>query len=163
MRDKLQEYALIAEILSAFAVVASLVFVGLQIRQQSDETALNTRAVEITAYQNLIQQIGLLNTLVIESGEFARIRQAGLSGSDYENEEDQSRFDSYVNLLVRHGDLAYRQFESGLITDDDLQSVLRPLTLMITRERVRQGWEFLVPGLKPEYVDYVNALVEGDT
>ena len=163
MKEKLQEYALLAEILSAFAVVASLIFVGMQIRQQSDETALNTRAVEITAYQNLIEQISLLNTLVIESGEFAKIRRTGLSGSDFENEEDQSRFSSYVNLLVRHGDLAYRQFENGLITDDDLRSVLRPLTLMMSSEKVKQGWEFLVPGLKPEYVDYVTALVEGDT
>ena len=36
VKDKLQEYALIAEIISAFAIVASLVFVGLQIDQSND-------------------------------------------------------------------------------------------------------------------------------
>ena len=70
MKRSLQEYALFAEILSAVAVVASLVFVGLQIRQESNETALNTRAIEAAAYQDLISQIGEINTLVVKDAEF---------------------------------------------------------------------------------------------
>jgi hypothetical protein len=42
MKKQLQEYALIAEIVSALAIVASLVFVGMQISQ-------NSTAVELEA------------------------------------------------------------------------------------------------------------------
>ncbi len=163
MKEKLQEYALIAEILSALAVVASLVFVGLQINQQSEETALNTRAIETAAYQDLIQQIGLINTLVIENGEFAKIRLAGFLGDEFENPEDESRFRSYVNLLGRHGDLAYRQYKSGLIDDSALRSVLTPLIGMMQYPGVRANWKRLVPGLNSEYVEYVEQLFESDT
>ena len=45
MKEKLQEYALLAEIFSAIAVVLSLIFVGLQIRQGAEETAANTAAI----------------------------------------------------------------------------------------------------------------------
>lgn len=44
MKEKLQEYALVAEIISALAVVAGLVFVGLEINQSTEQNALNTRA-----------------------------------------------------------------------------------------------------------------------
>ena len=163
MKDKLQEYALLAEIFSALAVVASLIFVGFQIQQQSKETALNTRAIETAAYQDLIEQIGLINTLVIENGEFAKIRLAGLTGIEFENPEDSGRFDSYVNLVVRHGDLAHRQFKNGLINDGDLKSVLTPLIFMLSRPRFRTRWEGLIPGLNPEYVEYVKRSFENGT
>ena len=48
---KLKDYAFVAEILSAVAVVASLIFVGFQVQQQAEETALNTRAIQVGAYQ----------------------------------------------------------------------------------------------------------------
>ena len=42
MKEILQEYALIAEIISAFAVIISLVFVGLQIRGNTKATQAST-------------------------------------------------------------------------------------------------------------------------
>ena len=47
LKDKLQEYALIAEIVSAVAIVGSLIFVGLEIRQ-------NTDAIFATSYDQLL-------------------------------------------------------------------------------------------------------------
>ena len=164
MKEKLQEYALLAEILSATAVVASLIFVGFQVQQQSEETALNTRAIETAAYQDLISQIGLINTLVIENGDFAKIRRMGLTGEDFNNPGDRSRFIAYVNLVVRHGDMAYRQYSQGLVSEEDLKSVLTPLTQMIPASEVfRNRWIGLVPGLNPEYVKYMEQLIESDT
>lgn len=164
MKEKLQEYALLAEILSATAVVASLIFVGFQVQQQSEETALNTRAIETAAYQDLISQIGLINTVVIENGDFADIRAKGFSGEDFDNPGERSRFTAYANLVVRHGDLAYRQYTQGLISENDLKSVLTPLTQMIpASEEFRNRWIGLTPGLNTEYVEYIEPLIESDT
>jgi hypothetical protein len=55
MREKLQEYALIAEIIGGIAIVASLIFVGFQVQQTADETALNTRQMQAMAFQDLSQ------------------------------------------------------------------------------------------------------------
>ena len=46
-KEKLQEYALIAEIVSAIAIIGSLIFVGLEIRQ-------NTNATFATSYDQLL-------------------------------------------------------------------------------------------------------------
>jgi hypothetical protein len=61
---RLEKWALIAEIVSAFAIVLSLIFVGIQISQSSDETALNTSAIQVGAYQELVGQIMDINTSV---------------------------------------------------------------------------------------------------
>ena len=164
MKQNLREYALLAEILSATAVVASLIFVGFQVQQQSDETALNTRAIETAAYQDLISQISQINTLVIENGDFATIRDKGFRGIEFENEAERDRFNAYVNLLGRHGDLAYRQYTQGLISENDLNSVLTPLRVMILgSEAFRNRWLQLARGLDPEYVQHVEELIESDT
>jgi hypothetical protein len=53
-KERLQEYALIAEIIGAIAIVVSLVFVGRQIQQSADETALNTKAIQASIRQACI-------------------------------------------------------------------------------------------------------------
>ena len=53
----LRKWALIAEILSAVAIVVSLGFVGYQLQQSNEQAALNTRALELAAYQQLIVRI----------------------------------------------------------------------------------------------------------
>jgi len=45
MKEKLQEYALIAEMISAICIVLSLVFVGLQVRQGVPHRALNRKSM----------------------------------------------------------------------------------------------------------------------
>jgi len=53
MKEKLQEYALLAEIFSALAIVISLIFVGIQIQQNSELSQVN-------AYQSIRQNINSL-------------------------------------------------------------------------------------------------------
>ena len=55
MKEKLQEYALIAEIVSALAIVLSLIFVGLQVRQSAEQTAMNSQAVQASVRQAMLQ------------------------------------------------------------------------------------------------------------
>jgi hypothetical protein len=53
---KLEKWALVAEIVSAIAIVLSLIFVGLQVRQGASATALNTRAIEVAAYKTSLSR-----------------------------------------------------------------------------------------------------------
>ena len=162
MLKNLQEYALIAEIFSALAVVASLVFVGFQIQQGAEETALNTRAIESNAYQNLVAQIGELNSLVIQNPEFADLRSRMFEGETNASAGELAQFNAYITMMVRHGDLAFRQYESGLIDEGSLFSVLAPLRVMLPLEASQAWWEFLKPGFDPDYVEYIATMLSVD-
>ena len=134
MKERLQEYALIAEIISAVAVVAGLIFVGLQIQQSTEQNALNTRAMEVAAYQDLIGQILSINTNAMMdealSASIVRLVQGDATAA-----MGDPRMYVMIQSLGRHADMACFQHQRGLIDDERLTSstaiyramVLRPL------------------------------------
>ena len=121
---KLERWALIAEIFSAAAVVVSLIFVGFQVRQGADETALNTRAIEVSAYQDLTAQVGDLNRLLIENPALATARSRVLQGDSLQSIDNSEIAEAYLRLAFRQGDTAYRQYVYELI---DEPTVIRML------------------------------------
>lgn len=66
MKEKLQEYALIAEIIGGVAVVASLIFVGIQISQNNNLMAAEARYNKLSASK---EAFNILST----NGELAEI------------------------------------------------------------------------------------------
>src|SRR5688572_19188637 len=66
MIDKSGRIRLITQGLSALGVALSLLFVGLQLRETSRQTALNTASLQVAAYQNLNEQISRFNELLLE-------------------------------------------------------------------------------------------------
>jgi hypothetical protein len=149
LKEKLQEYALLAEIIGGIAIVCSLIFVGVQIRQNSEIS-------EINAYQELISQITLINTLRVQDAEFADLFWRFDHGEQPRNESEQARLEAFLYMAFRHGDLAYRQYEKGLIDRDALVSVLAPTRTFLNTELGVEVWDVLSRSLHPDYVAFVK-------
>lgn len=159
--ENLQKWALIAEIVGGTAVIISLIFVGLEIRQSSEETVQNTIALEVGAYQDLISQISDMNILIIQDPEFAYLYSRMLSCEKPADDIEAQRIITFITLNIRHGDMAYKQFESGLIDQNDLDSVLTPLvTFLHLMQPGQPRWQQLKPVLNSEFVSYVDERVE---
>ena len=95
MRDR----ARFAEIASAAAVVISLIFVGLEVRESARQTELNTQSLQLSAYQDLIGQIGTINVLNIQNPK-------------------EGEPTSWEGLSFRESDLgATHRFDDGSIND----------------------------------------------
>ncbi len=155
--ENLQKWALVAEIAGGIAVVLSLIFVGLEIRQSSEETLQNTRALEVSAYQDLISQISTMNMLVISDPSFAELYDRMMLGEDPQNATERRRIDAFFILSARHGDMAYRQYRAGLIDQDSLNSALTPTLIFLRQMKIAQyRWELLKLDLDTEYVAYVE-------
>jgi len=112
-KEKLQEYALIAEIVSAIAIVGSLIFVGLEIRQ-------NTNAVFATSYDQLLADQMDLRLRVADSPEMLRgysiFREEEVNdGAALENEVG-----AYVNgALYQLYERAYFARNYGRLGDEE--------------------------------------------
>ena len=157
--DNLQRWALIAEIVGGIAVVLSLIFVGLEIRQSSEETLQNTRALEVSAYQDLISQISTMNMLIIEDPSFAELYDRMIQGENPQNATERRRIDAFFILTARHGDMAFRQYRNGLIDQDSLNSVLTPtITFLRLMKPAQDRWQRLKLDLDAEYVAYMEEL-----
>jgi hypothetical protein len=159
--ENLQKWALVAEIIGGAAIVISLVFVGLQINQGSNETAQNTKALETNAYQELISQISSMNMLIIQDAEFAGIFNRMLNGEHPKNAIERRRVLSFVNLNIRHGDMAYKQYQNGLIDERSLNSILTPLIgFLLQMEPGGPRWDLMKNVLNSEYVQHVDKRIE---
>lgn len=123
MKEKLQEYALIAEIISAVAVVAGLVFVGLEIQQSTEQSALNTRALETAAYQDLIAQILAINTAYDTDPYLSNLTDRGGRG-ELTDPGELNMYLGFAITLARHADMACFQYQQGILSEERLASAM---------------------------------------
>ena len=159
---KLERWALIAEIVGGVAIVLSLIFVGLQVRQSAEQTALNTDAIRADAIQSLVDQISLQHTLMLENPQLAELRTRIFRGGDFNSDMERDQLDNFFRLSFRHGELAYRMYELGIIDEADLISLGSYPRVFSQTSFGRPIWEVYSRILTPGYVEFVNAGGPGD-
>ena len=158
---RLQTVAVWAEIAAAISVVLSLVFVGLQIRQSTAETMLNTRIAQAAAYQDLQSQLALVTTVQIENADLRRAMARVRGGDRLEmpgDADDLHVYTAYARLVIRLGDLAFYQRQTGLIDDARLASMLSPLRVdVLSNPLGRSIWEAMSGSLVPGFIEHVDS------
>lgn len=110
MSETLQEYALIAEIISALAIIISLIFVGFQIRE-------NTKATQASTFHEVAALDIQLLLSFGSSQESARV--SSLFREDpHELSDEELNWGFYLfGAEVRHIENLFLQKESGMLTD----------------------------------------------
>ncbi|MBC7768696.1 MAG: hypothetical protein H7124_07905 [Phycisphaerales bacterium] len=159
MRIDLGRIKLFAEIGAAVAVVLSLAFVGVQVREDAMQTRLNTVALEVTAYQDLISNINELNHLAITDPDVARIQVNRGVSLDSLSPVDRRRQEAMALFMLRHGDMAYYQFEHGLLDRERMDSALAPLRVWLRFCSVQQVWGYSRANFTENYRAYVDGIV----
>lgn len=150
-----QQWRDLLEGVGLLAIVASLVFVGIETSNSSEQTRLNTQAMEISAYQELMKNISEIISLSVEERNAAEIT-APLYGSHPDKWEQNAA----LFMVFRHGDMAYFMFERGVIDEDRLRSALQPLPL--AGEIGRNFWKQRKFVFVRSYQDYVDRLIAQD-
>jgi len=113
----------IGELVGATGVILSLVYLGLQIRHSSEQTNLNTRSVQATAYQNLIDHHTSLNlNLAYEPELFELLMRAEFEGLDNLSLLEQNRWEVFMVSTLRSYLNGYYLREGGLITEEQWQN-----------------------------------------
>jgi hypothetical protein len=145
VKTRLENFALIAEIVAAAAVVVSLLFVGMQLRE-------NTAAVRANSSQQSFDSSRefLLNIALDE--DLSRIRQAGSADPSSLTPLEYQRYN-----LVEYGNLIYYQsiwiqWTLGAVDDRAWQHYKRLLCNGFTGPGTRLVWERAKFILDPEFV-----------
>ena len=155
---KLKEWALVAEITGAVGIIISLVFVGYQIQQGTEETSLNTRAIEASAFQDLTSQILNLNLSVIETPDLSEIFFKQTCSKEDLSVLDSQRMAQIGIYSLRHGDMAFYMYQQGLIDEQRLRNSLAiVLTTLASSEIARNLWNNSKQVYSPDFVAYVDA------
>jgi len=149
----------LAEATAFIAIIASLVFVGIESRNSTKQSMLTTQALEITAYQALMSNINDVNVLSLESPIAAEAMAKVWSDEAFDAEQFQ--LERVLYILFRHGDLAFYMFERGAIDEDRLRSAIAPVP--INTEVGRDFWERRKGSFTQNYRNYLDDQIVADS
>ena len=130
----LEQASALAQIISAVAVFASLVFVGLQIRQ-------NTKAVRAAASQAHSAMYHALTDDLVSNKDFAGVWRRGLEGLDDLKEDDLVRFFSFASASFRFFESSRVQWVRGQLDDEHWHTIEQHAIALAAKPGIRLFWQ----------------------
>ena len=147
---KLQKWGPVAEVVSAIAVVLSLIFVGLQVKQNGDaQTQTGTQAV-ISEYNNGIRSLSLDPELVC-------IYLRGMQDYSSLSGAEQVRFSTFFLSMFNIQQQIYRLRLIGDIDEDIGSGLDAQLKDIVRRPGVYQWFESRAHWYGSDFREYVES------
>jgi len=144
------QVAALAEIIEVILVVAALVYVARQLRQ-------NTQMMRVAAASERVQRDADLNFRVSDSREFAGIWLRGNREFDSLDETDRIRLIFFNRTVTVHWQNMLRLHEQDLLPEKDWSE----LTWLITRLGPRQDtvvdWNMFRDSFDPAFRDFLDS------
>lgn len=151
----LEQAYFIAEIIAALAVILSLLYLGLQIRNSRIQTQ-NDSIDLITK-----QRGDHIKILAIES-ELSIIIAKGLAAKRKLHPNERFRFDGYIYYVFVNYELAFRKWKRNEIDMSLWTPIDQGMHWWLTNPGVRKWWKnLLIGGYTQEFKEYVDKKVEG--
>lgn len=129
----LANVANLAEIVGTAMVVISLIYVGVQIRK-------NTQATKLTTAQNVSQDLRSALSFIVSESEFATIHLRGIRNVEELTPDEKHRFYAFVNLFLRTVENAYYQNKTGVLDPYVWEAVTANVGLMAKTSGYRAFW-----------------------
>lgn len=156
--DKLQKWALIAEVIAAVAVVVSLVFVGMQIRHSAEETRQNAEATRAATVLQLKQSWVSLNAMLAANLELQRIwALQEEKGFQILSREERGVAEAHIRGIIHIWSNSYYQYRIGTLELDQWYPVLRDIDGMVEEDffwYIWDGWEHI---FDDEFRELINS------
>ena len=114
----LEQASFVAQILSALAVIASLIFVGFQLRKTTSAIRATSSQAHAGLYTDLVRSI-------IDNPEFARAWSIGLTDPNALKEEEWVQFVAYASALFRLYESSRVQWLNGRLDPQHWHTVER--------------------------------------
>jgi hypothetical protein len=155
---KLDDAAAIAEIIGAVAIVASLIFVGTQVSQNTD--ALRTATVQAIADQDSAQSLALATDERL-SELFAQLATdpEALTDTDKISLGDRLRVSMVLRANLRRVENIYLHVKAGVVEPEALDRIGYGWYQMLLTDKF---WQSSKSGFDSEFVEFMEQKIFGD-
>lgn len=152
----LENLSYLAQVAAAVGVIASLVFVGLQIRQ-------NTHALSHTEQNTTQGEWSAIRMAVVQSRELAELMTAGLAGERELDAAERLRLETFLAEHLWAGFHLWRRTVRGVFPAGTFEHVARALITPVLATPVGAAWwaRARQDGFAPGYVAAVEGLGVG--
>jgi hypothetical protein len=147
----LEQAYYVGELTAALAVIISLLYVGRQMKQ-------NTEAIQINAAQEFVQMFNTFTADLGNNKEIATIWYQGTTDYDGLDKIDSIRFHAMAAQWMRIMESIFQQRKRGAIDEDTWQGIINlqkdtvSMPGIIKWEKIRGHWH------GPEFRDWIKSL-----
>ena len=145
----------IGELVAAVGVILSLVFVGLQLRK-------NTDAIIDSNVESATERLITLSQLIASDAELARIYTQGMRSFSDLSAEDRTRFASVMYSIFADCWDQYSKHKKGAIDDRVWGTIEGNVTQLLSREGVQQ-WLATKPMMPTDFKVWIDSQLQDDT
>jgi hypothetical protein len=139
----------VAELVAAVAVVASLLYLAAQIRQ-------NTRQSRLTAQQATVHEIGRALQAQAQSREWADLLLRGLRDLDALDRVEKTQFLSHIGHILRVYESAYFHYLGGTLDTRFWQGFERAITDVLSYPGMQTALELRRHHLSDEFGRFLS-------
>ena len=149
---KLADWANVAEISSAVAVVASLIYVGFEISQ-------NTAAVKASTHQSFIAYGRDHSEMLISNPDIARLVATGEIDLKLLTPLEHGRFYEYTTWRMSMWEMSFLNYEAGLVDVEMFQAIDGYFALLLKdKPGYQQYWKDTRAQWDVRFMDHVDTL-----
>ena len=147
----LNELGSLGEFVGAIAVVASLIYVGIQLRQNTAAIRITTAQAFTDTWNNYISTLNL-------SPPLADILFRGLSGTSHLKDAEVVQFYAFLSQAFTTYQSFFIQRQKGVVDEGYWTSYVQAIYDLMSSQGVREYWEFRHHWYTQEFQDYVNSV-----
>jgi hypothetical protein len=155
-QQKLSKYAQLAEIIAAVGVVIGLIFVGLELQQ-------NTHAQRVTATQILVTDYTESIDFMSMSQDVACVYVLGINGLENLNGISRYRFFTIWFHIFRSAEQLHFYAQEGMIDERIWRGFTRQIDEVSRLPGVRQWWAVRKDWFSDDFQAYIDDLVANST
>ena len=146
----------IANLFAAIGVIATLIYLSIQIRQ-------NTKAVRSSSIQNLVQSFSMTAQAAVENEYIVPLLLKANAGSGGLTEEERVRLHFWFIMTFRRFEGVYFQRDLGLVHAEVIDGFERSYIAILTSKSAQAWWANSKEIFSSGFVSYVEDLLEKGT
>lgn len=152
----LNDAYLVSQIAAAALVVPTLLYLALQVRQ-------NTKQLKAAARYQFVEATGQINAVIAGDKSAASVFRRRIG--EYASLDDDERW-QFLVIVGQHlqiHSVMFELYEDGLLPETQWHNVRKDILTLVRSDGGRRIWEdFGKTGLDPKFVAYVERLLAGD-
>jgi hypothetical protein len=137
----LEDLGNIGEFVAAVGVVLSLIYLAVQIRQNTSQLIEGNRAQRLAAQRDTVAAFSRYRHLVVLNPDVSRLLQKGALDLESLTEEERIRFDLLAYEQLFASETLFTHVEESLLPVERWDGVSQYLVASLSQPGLRQHWE----------------------
>ena len=152
----LEDLGNLGEFLGSIGVIASLIYLAVQIRRDTAQTALQTRATHATAFQNLIDHHSTLQMQMISNPDLNEALRVVVDDPENATPAQVRLTGMFRTQQMRSFYNAFQLFEKGLIDEEALKLFTVNINRVVNNAHFEEWWNRAKQDYPPEFQNHIN-------